>query len=96
MTNRAREAEQERDDSRHTGRGGLTPVTLFIVLVLFWIVFQMGSLLVTALMAVLLGTLLAAGPAWAGFEDGRRAYDQADYPAAYREWLPLAELGMNH
>lgn len=58
MTNRAREAEQERDDSRHTGRGGLTPVTLFIVLVLFWIVIQMGSLLVTALMAVLLGTLL--------------------------------------
>src|SRR4029077_6298785 len=42
---------------------------------------------------VALGTLLAAGPAWAGFEDGRRAYDRADYPAAYREWLPLAEGG---
>jgi predicted PurR-regulated permease PerM len=39
-------------------RSGLTPVSLFIVLVLFWLVVQMGSLLVTALMAVLLGTLL--------------------------------------
>ena len=58
MTSRAREVDQERDDPGSTGRGGLTPVSLFIVLVLFWIVIQMGSLLVTALMAVLLGTLL--------------------------------------
>ncbi|MGH7396297.1 MAG: tetratricopeptide repeat protein, partial [Candidatus Rokuibacteriota bacterium] len=32
-------------------------------------------------------------PAWAGFEDGRRAYDRGDWASAYREWLPLAERG---
>ena len=37
--------------------------------------------------------LLTAGPAGAGFEEGRRAYDRADYPVAYREWLALAERG---
>lgn len=58
ISHRAREADYEHDDPGNNGRGGLTPVSLFIVLVLFWIVIQIGSLLVTALMAVLLGTLL--------------------------------------
>ncbi len=56
ITSRAREAEQDRDERGGKGPAGLTPLTLFLVLVLFWIVIQMGSLLVTALMAVLLGT----------------------------------------
>ncbi|MBM3518493.1 MAG: hypothetical protein FJX56_11640 [Alphaproteobacteria bacterium] len=39
---------------------------------------------------------LAAGtaaPAWAGFAEGVRAYEDGDYEGAYREWLPLAEAG---
>ncbi len=55
---RAREADIEPDHSDNGRGSGLTPVTLFLVLVLFWLVIQMGSILVTALMAVLLGTLL--------------------------------------
>lgn len=58
ITNRAREVEVEPDQPGPGGRLNLTPVSLFLVLVLFWIVIQMGSILVTALMAVLLGTLL--------------------------------------
>lgn len=56
--NRPREADGGVDRLEGGLRGGLTPVSLFIVLVLFWIVIQMGSILVTALMAVLLGTVL--------------------------------------
>lgn len=55
---RAREANFEPDQSDNGRGNGLTPITLFLVLILFWIVIQMGSLLVTALMAVLLGTVL--------------------------------------
>jgi predicted PurR-regulated permease PerM len=58
ISHRAREADLEHHDPGNNGRGGLTPISLFLVLVLFWIVIQIGSLLVTALMAVLLGTLL--------------------------------------
>jgi predicted PurR-regulated permease PerM len=58
MTTRTREPETFQEDPGSGQRGGLTPVSLFLVLVLFWLAIQMGSLLVTALMAVLLGTLL--------------------------------------
>ena len=37
--------------------------------------------------------LLTAAAAHAAFEDGRRAYERADYTTAYREWRPLAEGG---
>ncbi len=55
-----RQREREPRDDNGNGRflPGLTPVSLFLVLVLFWVTIQMGSLLVTALMAVLLGTIL--------------------------------------
>ena len=36
---------------------------------------------------------LSAMPGWAGFEEGVRAYKSGDYPAAIREWLPLAQQG---
>lgn len=58
MTNRARESDRDPNEGDNGFHVGLTPISLFIVLVLFWIVIQMGSILVTALMAVLLGTLL--------------------------------------
>jgi hypothetical protein len=45
---------------------------------------------VVVLVALLSGL---AGPAWADFEDGLRAYQQGDYAAAYREWLALAPSG---
>lgn len=55
---RSREPEQLPGNGEEHKRLGLTPVSLFLVLLLFWIAIHMGSLLVTALMAVLLGTLL--------------------------------------
>ena len=33
-------------------------------------------------------------PSWAGFEEGRAAYERVDHPTAFEEWLPLAEQGM--
>lgn len=58
ITTRSREVDPSPGDGEQRSRFGLTPVTLFLVLVLFWLVIHMGSLLVTALMAILLGTLL--------------------------------------
>lgn len=58
MTPRSREVEPAPAESAARSRPGLTPVTLFMVLLLFWIAIHMGSLLVTALMAILLGTVL--------------------------------------
>src|SRR5262245_32152890 len=37
--------------------------------------------------------LVAAGPAFAGFEEGAAAYQRGDYAAAFAEWQPLAEAG---
>ena len=34
-----------------------------------------------------------AGPAWAGFDEGRAAYLKEDYATAYAEFRPLAEQG---
>ena len=34
-----------------------------------------------------------AAPAWAGFAEGRAAYDAGDYTTALLEWLPLARAG---
>jgi len=44
------------------------------------------------LAALVIGLALAA-PAWAGFDDGARAYGRGDYAAAFRQWKPLAEQG---
>jgi len=33
----------------------------------------------------------AAIPAWAGFDEGKAAFDEGDYAAAMAEWMPLAE-----
>lgn len=58
LTPRSRESDPPPEDSGPRFRIGLTPVSLFLVLIIFWIMTQMGSLLITALMAILLGTLL--------------------------------------
>src|SRR5215510_11489548 len=36
---------------------------------------------------------LSAGPGWAGFEEGMRAYQSGDYPTAVSALLPLAQQG---
>ena len=36
---------------------------------------------------------LSAGPGWAGFEEGIRAYQSGDYPTAVSALLPLAQQG---
>ncbi len=38
-------------------------------------------------------TLGLTAPAWAGFEEGKAAYNRGDYATALREWRPLAEQG---
>jgi TPR repeat protein len=40
-----------------------------------------------------LALIVLAIPAWAGFEEGKRAAMRGDYEAAYAEWRPLAEKG---
>lgn len=35
----------------------------------------------------------AAGAAWAGLEEGVKAYDKGDYATAIKEWLPVAQKG---
>ncbi|HKW92287.1 MAG TPA: tetratricopeptide repeat protein, partial [Methylomirabilota bacterium] len=52
-----------------------------------------GRLRLALLPRVALLSLLLVGPAWAGFDDARRAYSRGDYAAAYREWRALAEGG---
>ncbi len=43
---------------------------------------------------VILGLLLgAAGPAWAGFDDGMAAAKRGNHETAFNIWLPLAEQG---
>jgi TPR repeat protein len=42
----------------------------------------------TAFLCVMLAT-----PAWAGYDEGRAAYDRKDYATALREFLPPAERG---
>lgn len=46
----------------------------------------------TRIIMILLVCMMVA-PAWAGFEDGLRAYENKDYTTALREWQPLAEKG---
>src|SRR5262245_51719027 len=46
-----------------------------------------------ALVGLALLFWLSAGPGWAGFEEGVRAYKSGDYATALREWLPLAQQG---
>lgn len=46
------------EDPRDRHHSPLTPLSLFIVLVVFWLAMQLGPLLVSALMAILLGTVL--------------------------------------
>lgn len=53
VTNRQSEPE-----SRGKFSPGLTPVSLFLVLVLFWVLTKMGLVLVLGLLALLLGTVL--------------------------------------
>jgi hypothetical protein len=43
------------------------------------------------ILAVLL--CLVATPCWAGFNEGKAAYDRKDYATAFRECLPLAQQG---
>ncbi len=38
-------------------------------------------------------TLGLTAPAWAGFEEGKAAYNRGDYATALREWRPLAKQG---
>jgi TPR repeat protein len=45
------------------------------------------------LAAALLLLIGSASIAWAGFEEGRRAYLSGNYGLAIHEWLPLAEQG---
>ncbi len=37
--------------------------------------------------------MIACGPALAGYDEGRAAYERGDYDTALLEWRPLAELG---
>lgn len=37
--------------------------------------------------------LAAAAPAWAGWEEGKQAFDEGQFTKAYQEWLPAAENG---
>ncbi len=48
----------------------------------------MKRLILSALFAAAL-----AAPAWAGYAEGRAAYDAGDYTTALLEWRPLAEAG---
>ena len=57
VPNRQREQDVTADESRRFVPG-LTPVSLFLVLVLFWILTQPGLVLVLGLLALLLGTIL--------------------------------------
>ena len=45
-----------------------------------------------ALAAVLL--VMLVGPARAGFDEGRAAYERGDYATALKEFRPLAEQGL--
>src|SRR5262249_35703935 len=36
---------------------------------------------------------VVATPCWAGFDEGKAAYDRGDYATALRESLPLAQQG---
>lgn len=58
ITTRSRDLDDSPEEPGRGPGGALTPISLFLVLVLFWLLTQMGSLLVTALMAILLGTVL--------------------------------------
>ena len=49
---------------------------------------MMKRFLLTLVLAIVLSV-----PAWAGFDEGRAAYDRGDYETALREWRPLAEQG---
>lgn len=37
--------------------------------------------------------IVLAGPAWADYEAGLKAYNKGDYVTALKEWRPLAEQG---
>lgn len=58
LPNRQREADHRDDDRGRRFAPGLTPVSLFLVLLLFWVLTQMGLVLVLGLLALLLGTVL--------------------------------------
>lgn len=51
-------AQSVAQDEQSASNQWLTPWSLFVVLIVFWLITQMGSLLVSALMAILLGTIL--------------------------------------
>lgn len=55
---RQREPEYQNDDSGRKFSPGLTPASLFLVLVLFWVLTQTGLVMVLGLLALLLGTVL--------------------------------------
>jgi predicted PurR-regulated permease PerM len=55
---RQREQEYQNEDSRRKISPGLTPLSLFLVLVLFWVLTKTGLVLVLGLLALLLGTVL--------------------------------------
>jgi len=52
------------DESGFRRRTGLTPVSLFLVLLLFWIVTQIQIVLVLGLLALLFGTILEGPVSW--------------------------------
>lgn len=43
--------------------------------------------------ALLIGLVLLAGPAWADFESGKAAYSRGDYETAFRKFEILAKKG---
>ncbi len=46
------------------------------------------------IVALCVGFMLGlTAPAWAGFEEGKAAYNRGDYATALREWRPLAKQG---
>lgn len=57
-TQRQREQDSSGRDDGKRWAPGLTPVSLFMVLVLFWVATQAGLVLVLALLALVLGTVL--------------------------------------
>ena len=49
--------------------------------------------LASAILGLVALALLSSSPATAGWDEGLAAYEAADFPAALREWQPLAEQG---
>jgi TPR repeat protein len=55
------------------------------------VVLALMKRIVTRAIIVAVVAAFAASPAWAGFDEGKAAFDEGDYAAAMAEWMPLAE-----